>query len=269
MNGVADAWKPNPNSGVYTLAANSTTLYAGGAFTNISKQKRQSVAAYTIATNALTPFDPELKSDNFYFPAPSLHGVAIHGQTVFMGSDRFNPIDSIKGAARYIMGAADTVTGNATPFNPWPDDAINYLNVSENRLMVGGQYTSLASSPSAAYFSVFDLDPSTQTGDIAKKEAAPVSPNSKASTDIVTKFSKRLSAVLTPNPAKDVALLNISGNENDVSVTITDMSGKVLWQLLKQNAQQIHIPVQSFAQGMYLLTITDGKQSFVIKFLKR
>lgn len=267
ITGTPNGWKPNPNGAVFTLAANATTLYAGGAFKNTSTQKRLSVAAYTIATNALTPFNCELKSNNPYFPAPYLHGLAIYGQTLFMGSDRFNPIDSINGSARYILGAADTVKGNATPFNPWPDDAINHLNVLNNKLLVGGQYTSLAINPSAAYFSVFDLGPLAQTDDIAKTETALISSDSKARTGVI-KSSKRLSAVLTPNPAKDMAVLTISGNENDVNVTITDMSGKVLWQSLKQKVQQIHIPVQSFAQGMYLLTIRDSKQTFVIKFLK-
>jgi hypothetical protein len=267
INGTPDAWKPNPDDGVFTLAANSTTLYVGGSFKNISTQERWSVAAYTIATRTLTPFNPELKSSNIYFPAPSLHSLAIYGQTLFMGSDAFNTLDSIKGAARYILGAADTLTGNATPFNPWPNAGINHLNVLKNKLLIGGQYTSLTISPSSAYFSVFDLDPLT-TGNIAKKETAQPSSDSKISTGIGTNASKRLSGVLTPNPAKDLALLNISGNESDVNITITDMLGKVLWQLLKQNVQQVHIPVQTFAQGMYLLTIRDRKQSFVIKFLK-
>jgi hypothetical protein len=262
VNGAPDTWKPNPDGGILTLTANSTTLYAGGSFQNISKQKRRSVAAYTIATNDLTPFDPELKTSDHYFRAPSLYGLAIYGPTLFMGSDRFNTIDSIKGVARYILGAADTATGDATMFNPWPDDAINHLNVIGSRLFVGGQYTTLTSSPSAAYFSVFDLGPLTPTNDIAKKDAALLSSENKASS------SERISAVLTPNPAKDVALLNISGNNDAFNVTITDMSGKVLWESLRQTAKQIPIPVKSFAQGMYLLTIRDGKQTSVIKFLK-
>ncbi|HYU64715.1 MAG TPA: hypothetical protein VEK36_00390, partial [Candidatus Paceibacterota bacterium] len=118
INGNLNCWNPNPNSPIYALDTNSTTLYVGGFFTTISRRKRQSVAAYTMATNELTTFNPQLK--NQYSNSPYLYSLAIYGKTLFMGSDGYSTMDSIKGTARHILGAADTINGRATGFNPHP-----------------------------------------------------------------------------------------------------------------------------------------------------
>lgn len=162
-NGNLNSWNPNPNSYINSLSANATTLYATGQFTTISGQNRNSIVAFNIANNTLTQFNPRLTNTNGY--TPYILATANYGKTLFMGSDGYyyNSMDSIKGAARHILGTADTATGNATAFNPNPDLAISSLNAGSNKLFVSGSYTSLAISPNAAYFNVFTLEPLTQS----------------------------------------------------------------------------------------------------------
>jgi hypothetical protein len=264
ITGKPTAWNPNPDYFVNVLTADSSTLYAGGEFSTISGKPHQSIAAYKIATNALLPFNPKLKNNSFF--AVELLGVAAYGNTIFMGSDGTFALDSINGVSRYLLGAADTTTGKATSFDPVPNGAINHLNIIGNKLFVGGEYTSFAISSSSTYFNVFNLQPSQMPGSdiVSKKQSAPV----LSDVSIDANPSNDLKAVLFPNPVTDRATLSISGNANNVSITVTDITGKALWQSLNQNARQIQIPVQSFAQGMYFITVRQGMQTLAIKFLK-
>jgi hypothetical protein len=269
--GALNSWNPNPNSGVSTLTTNGTTLYVGGDFTTISSQPRQSIAAYTITANTLTPFDPQLK--NQHGTSPSLSALAAYGKKLFMASYGYDygTIDSIKGKPRHILGAADTINSEATAFNPQPDNDINCLAIYGNRLITGGAYTSLGVSLSASYFNVFNLAP-------IKEPVLSASSDSVLNSTIIkssvvnpytnTKQLETFNVVITPNPVKDQATLNISGTVNRVSITLSDLSGKVLWQVISEKEKHINIPVEKLAQGMYLVQVNSGNQFKVIKLMK-
>ena len=68
-------------------------------------------------------------------------------------------------------------------------------------------------------------------------------------------------AVLYPNPVVSNATLQITGNAKNVSISITDMSGKKLWQSNNSNATLIKLPVEKYAAGVYFVTVTNGKES--------
>lgn len=172
-NGSPTSWNPSPNHYVYSLTANNTTLYAGGMFTTIAGQTRKAVAAFNLNSNALTPFNPQLANQWGYQVA--LYALANYGKHLFMGSDYSSSMDSIKGTARKGLGAADTTTNNATPFNPRPNYNINMLQAGTNKLFVGGDYTSLGISPASAYFNVFSLQPLTQASTLVFSNLQPTS----------------------------------------------------------------------------------------------
>lgn len=174
-NGNLTAWNPNPNSYIYGLSANATTLYVGGDFTNISGANRNSAVAYNIASNALNPFNPRITNTDGY--TPRILSLANFGKHLFVGSEGnyYSKMDSIKGSPRQILGAADTTNGNATAFNPRPDNTISTLKVAGNKLIIGGLYTSLGISASSAYLNVFNLEPLTQASALNFSSLQPTS----------------------------------------------------------------------------------------------
>lgn len=73
---------------------------------------------------------------------------------------------------------------------------------------------------------------------------------------------------ITPNPASSKAILRISGNAGNVSVSISDMSGKQLWQSLNNSSSQLSLPVQNLASGVYMVSVADGENKQVLKLVK-
>ena len=73
---------------------------------------------------------------------------------------------------------------------------------------------------------------------------------------------------LSPNPASTNVKLQISGNKTDIAITITDMLGKVVWQLSHVTTQQINLPVENFAKGVYLVVVNNGKEIKQLKLVK-
>lgn len=75
-------------------------------------------------------------------------------------------------------------------------------------------------------------------------------------------------AMVYPNPAKNSALLKVSGIDKEMTVMITEVMGKVLWKSAKLNTSQVQLPVAQLTAGVYLVTVTSGTKSFVVKMVK-
>ena len=79
---------------------------------------------------------------------------------------------------------------------------------------------------------------------------------------IAAQINNKLSSVsLYPNPAKANATLSFNTN-GKYSITITDVSGKVLQTkagVAIKGTNIIQLDVSKYASGLYLVTITDGK----------
>ena len=73
---------------------------------------------------------------------------------------------------------------------------------------------------------------------------------------------------LSPNPAQSSTILRINGNTNKVSVFINDVSGKPLWQQQNISSNQIALPIQKLAAGVYMVTASDGENKQVVKLVK-
>lgn len=64
-----------------------------------------------------------------------------------------------------------------------------------------------------------------------------------------------------PNPAKNyfIAQYDLIGQQDPGILFMTDISGKILMTfLLKDNLNQIVIPIQEFPSGVYLLKLLSG-----------
>jgi iduronate 2-sulfatase len=71
-----------------------------------------------------------------------------------------------------------------------------------------------------------------------------------------------------PNPAKNSATLRILGSVTGVSVRISDIAGKLLWQTENTTSTQINMTLEKLSSGIYLITVTDGKHTKVVKLVK-
>ena len=81
-------------------------------------------------------------------------------------------------------------------------------------------------------------------------------------------ISAKLKASVSPNPVKTSAVLYISNNKAAVSVSISNMSGKTLWQSSGIKTSQINLPVQNLASGVYFVKVSNGISSTIVKVVK-
>ncbi len=79
---------------------------------------------------------------------------------------------------------------------------------------------------------------------------------------------RRFQCSVYPNPASSKATLQISGNTKNVSISITDMSGRKLWQSENTNTKFVSLPVEKFNAGVYIVKVTSGNESKTIKLVK-
>ncbi len=77
-----------------------------------------------------------------------------------------------------------------------------------------------------------------------------------------------LHATVFPNPAKDDALLVVTGAGSSISVVLYDMVGKALWTSGKVNNTQIQLPLSNLSNGTYLVYVTSGGESATLKLVK-
>ena len=102
-----------------------------------------------------------------------------------------------------------------------------------------------------------------------KPDAAGKFVASKVATEDATKTSLSFNAILYPNPVISNAMLQITGNTKNVSISVTDMNGKKLWQSNNINATLVKLPVEKYTSGTYLITVTNGIESKTIKLVKQ
>jgi trimeric autotransporter adhesin len=74
---------------------------------------------------------------------------------------------------------------------------------------------------------------------------------------------------LFPNPARLSSTLRFSGNLQDVTVRITDISGRTIWDRYFNRISQIQLPMDKLAKGLYNVTVNNGKEVRTIKLIKQ
>jgi hypothetical protein len=152
-SGAATTWNPNVTgggyqgghfmSGVYSLAVNGGTVYAGGSFTGIGGAPRSHIAALDAATGAATAWNPGVCCAAAGYD-PYVTSVAASGGTVYAAG----LFSSIGGQGRNALAAIDATTGAATAWNPNPNvSPVLALAVSGGTVYVGGYFGSIGGQP--------------------------------------------------------------------------------------------------------------------------
>lgn len=78
----------------------------------------------------------------------------------------------------------------------------------------------------------------------------------------------KLNAVMYPNPATVGSRLRVSGSTGSYTVTISDMSGKVLWRSKDAIASDVPLPIERLARGMYMIIVNSGSDIKTLKLIK-
>jgi ELWxxDGT repeat protein len=78
--------------------------------------------------------------------------------------------------------------------------------------------------------------------------------------------SNKLNVNLFPNPTSTILTISMDDNSTIDSIFITDLTGK---KLLEKTGNTTSINIENLANGMYLIQVFSGKDTFQTKFIKK
>jgi len=87
-------------------------------------------------------------------------------------------------------------------------------------------------------------------------------------TEILSNETPTFNAILYPNPSTSNTSLQLTGDTRQVSVTLSDINGKKLWQSGTIGKSLLTLPTGKLNTGIYLVTIRNGAESKTIKLVK-
>jgi hypothetical protein len=136
--GALTAWNPG-GYGVDVMTISGETLYAAGVFTTLGGQPRPGLGAVDGATGAAAAWNPAPNGEAY----ASVYAMAAAGQTIYIGG--------AMGGQHPYLTAVDATTGAATGWHPAPDGPVEALAVSNSKVYVGGDFTSICGKPAGRY----------------------------------------------------------------------------------------------------------------------
>ncbi len=138
-NGTLTTWSPSqaPNSYVRAVATpGDGTVYIGGDFTSVGGQARNYIAQLSASGTPASVLGFTRNLGN------TVRAVGVSSARVIAGGN-FRTADATKRANLAKLNAS---TGEPTSWAPEPDAAVNTLELANERLWVGGEFTSLLDS---------------------------------------------------------------------------------------------------------------------------
>jgi len=132
--GTLTSFNPATDGYVLQLLLNGTTLFLNGDFSEVAGQSRFRLAAVSTTTGQATDFNPQPNNTSIIPVA-----MALSGSTLFVGGG----FTQIGGQNRQYLAALDTATGQATDWNPAPDNYVNSVDVNGSEVLVGGYFSKM------------------------------------------------------------------------------------------------------------------------------
>ncbi len=193
------------------------------------------------------------------------HGIPLKIRQVYVTSQSGNRTDTLMMNANDTIGSnlafsTDTLLRktvvNCTPgplnasYGNWSNSSDHYLGL---RLTVGGNIyygwarLNVATISGPVYFTVKDYAYNTVANAFilaGQTNATGVNENSFAS-----------SINLFPNPADNHLTIDLGSNNKKVKVTITDITGKIIYTNISTYTQKVEVNTQDFATGIYVVQI--------------
>jgi hypothetical protein len=133
VTGAVTEWNPKPDLPPYSLIAKGGTVYVGGVFSMVGEWKhRAGLAAIDVGTGALKPWNPNPDGE-------IVTALAVSGDRVFVSGD-FSNIGG-QPLPRSYFAALDTISGEATGWNPGANSLADVLLLQGDTLYAGGEFT--------------------------------------------------------------------------------------------------------------------------------
>ncbi len=143
--GVINAWNPDPNGPVYSLASIlGAMIVVGGNFTHIGAVARGKAAVISSA-GVLSPWNPGANA--------SVNAIAVSGSTLFLGGDFLSVTG---GASQRGIAAYDIPSASLTAFNPSLGGGVSAIASNGTSIAFGGDVFSTGMVSRKA-FAAFDL----------------------------------------------------------------------------------------------------------------
>jgi hypothetical protein len=139
VTGEVTAWDPNPDNVVGPIRVSGNTVYAAGGFERIGGQPRTALAALDAQTGEATPWNPGVIGGL----AIPVWDMVVSGGVVYVAG----LFSGLGGQPRYCIGAVDSVTGQATPWNPEVDDLVETMAMQGDTLYIGGWFSRANGQP--------------------------------------------------------------------------------------------------------------------------
>lgn len=135
--GTPLAWNPGANGTVFAMAASPDhrRVYIGGSFSSVAGLSRNRVAAFSVATGAINPFNASVLGGG-------VRALAASSTAVYVGGS-FGKVD---GASRGGLAALTPAAGDLMGWDPGPTAGGRVRTLSlpvANRLVVGGSFDSI------------------------------------------------------------------------------------------------------------------------------
>ena len=143
---------PGSTAEVRSLLDDGARLYVGGMFDSLAGQSRKGIAALDAATGAVLAWNPQRFQDSTDY-SPTIYALARRGATVYAGG----AFSRLGGQARHNLAALDEVTGDATAWNPGPDNTVTCLALDGARVYAGGVFKSIGGQP-RQYLAALDAE---------------------------------------------------------------------------------------------------------------
>jgi hypothetical protein len=151
--GAQASFDQDPNSEVFALASSGSTVYVGGSFSALGSTQRRNIAAVRHVPGTpgtVLPFDGDADGP--------VRALAVAGSTVYLGGlfTTLNGSLASHLAPRRNLGAVDSATGDALPWDPDADGAVNTLAVGAGTVFAGGDFANVNHTTPRQRLAAFD-----------------------------------------------------------------------------------------------------------------
>ncbi len=256
VTGAALGWSANADDIVEALAVDGATVYASGGFESIGGQARRRLAALDATTGAIKAWAPNLAGSlNSYYP--SVYAMVAHAGTVFVGGDFL----SVNGRPCSCLAALDGTTGEPLKWNPYADNSVWSLAVSDDEVYAGGMFEKIGLTPCSCFAGIaapWRVVLGSKPG-VAAMAAAP-EPGT-------------LQLRCSPNPIRSSALIRYAlPKEARVSLIIYDLQGRTVQTLLDDVVQsagghETKVAAKGWSPGVYLCQLKMGRATLTRKLV--
>jgi hypothetical protein len=134
--GEVTPWNPNPDNVVGPIRVSGNTVYVAGGFEHIGGQPRTCLAALDVQSGEATPWNPGVEGG---LALPVWDMVVNRGVIYVAGL-----FSGLGGQPRYCLGAVDSLSGQATAWNPEVDDMVETMDMQGDTLFLGGWFSNVA-----------------------------------------------------------------------------------------------------------------------------